>query len=246
MLECNVARNPRHPSENFTVEWYKRLNGQSPERIVDGINGFQVETTQGPNSDGRRSLLRFSNPVMQRISAGHYWCQLLVSSSGSGVDYTPLQSSCMTTILDPEDYFEFLPCPNTTLHNARGNCADLPIPGPSSTLSSTHTTLNSIAASHNQLLPTPVQSSLPDTSQSSHDSPGIIPGLGCPPQLESDNEFPLPAVVATAFGVPILLAVIILIFAVVLTNKKKRKACNCEKNSGKFYDSCVVMENLIS
>lgn len=111
VLECNVARNPQHPSENFIVEWYTKPNGQSPERIVDGTNGFQVETTEGPNSDGRRSLLRFSNATMQRFSAGQYWCQLLVSNPGSGVDYVPIQSSQMTVILEPEDYVQLPPAP---------------------------------------------------------------------------------------------------------------------------------------
>ena len=221
VLECNVARNPQHPSENFTVEWYT-INGQSPERIVDGINGFQVETTEGPNSDGRRSLLRFSNDTMQRFSAGQYWCQLLVSipAAGSGVDYVPIQSSQVTVILDPEDYFQFLPCPDTTLHTARANCADLPLPGLSHSVATS--TLNPTAASHNQLLPTPT---------SPLGSPGAIPGPGCPPGLESD--FPLVAVVAIAVSVPILLAILILIFAVVLTNRKKRKSCNYKKSSGK-------------
>ena len=225
VLECNVARNPQHPSENFIVEWYTKPNGQSPERIVDGTNGFQVETTEGPNSDGRRSLLRFSNATMQRFSAGQYWCQLLVSNPGSGVDYVPIQSSQMTVILEPEDYVHLPPCPDTTLHTARGNCADLPIPAPSSS-SSTHsvatTTWNPIAASRNQLI---------STATSPQGSPGAVPGPGCSPGLES--EIPLVAVVAIAVGVPILLAILILIFAVVLTNRKKTKGCNCKKSRGK-------------
>ena len=223
MLECSIVV----PAEPFyTIEWYRTLdNNRTVERLTSETNDIRIGNTRleavssrTSNIIGLRSVLSIRDLDDMPNSRGTYWCQVRAEVPVVGLNEIRFPPSTKTLVLTEAEYSNLTRCPHYTVF------IDLTDPlqcidtrdlssatasvnkDPSSSIASPAS--SSVVASHTQVFVQPTCS--PPTTDSS---------LG----LSSDG-----IIIVVAVGVPIFIALVILMLAVVLSCRNKtatKKTC---------------------
>ena len=220
MLECSVVV----PAEPFyTIEWYRTQdNNRTVERLTRETNDIGIKNTRlkavssrNSNNIGLRSVLSIRDLDAMPNTRGTYWCQ--VRAEVVEINFPP---STKTQVLTEAEYSNLTRCPRNTVFidladplqciDTRDLTSDTASVNkdPSSSVSSPASSpvvaspaSSSVVASHTQVVVQPTCS--PPTTDSS---------LG----LSSDG-----IIIVVAVGVPIFIALVIILLAVVLSCRNK-------------------------
>ena len=211
-----------------TIEWYRtRDNNRTVEHLTSETNDIRIKNTRlqavssrNSNIIGLRSVLSIRDLDAMPNSRGTYWCQVWAEVPVVGLSFPP---STKTPVLTEVEYSNLTRCPQNTVFIDLANplqCIDtrdqtsatasvnkdpsssVPLPASLSVVASPAS--SSVVASHTQVVVQPTCS--PPTTDSS---------LG----LSSDG-----IIIVVAVGVPIFIALVILLLAVVLSCRNKTTA----------------------
>ena len=216
MLECSVI-GPAEPF--FTIEWYRTLENNSfVERLTRGSNDIGISNTrieavssQSSNIIGLRSVLSIRDLDANPNSRSTYWCQ--VQAEIFELNMMTVPPSTKTQVLTEAEYTNLRRCASDTVFIDLGDplqCID-------------NRDLTSSTASVD-IHPSSIAALPASSSAVASQSQVVVQPTCSPSTTDTTSSLRLSSdgiIIVVAVGVPIFIALVILLLAVVLSCRNK-------------------------
>ena len=216
MLECSVI-GPAEPF--FTIEWYRTLENNSfVERLTRGSNDIEISNTrieavssQSSNIIGLRSVLSIRDLDANPNSRSTYWCQ--VQAEIFELNMMTVPPSTKTQVLTEAEYTNLRRCASDTVFIDLGDplqCID-------------NRDLTSSTASVD-IHPSSIAALPASSSAVASQSQVVVQPTCSPSTTDTTSSLRLSSdgiIIVVAVGVPIFIALAILLLAVVLSCRNK-------------------------
>ena len=216
MLECSVI-GPAEPF--FTIEWYRTLENNSfVERLTRGSNDIGISNTrieavssQSSNIIGLRSVLSIRDLDANPNSRSTYWCQ--VQAEIFDLNMMTVPPSTKTQVLTEAEYTNLRRCASDTVFIDLGDplqCID-------------NRDLTSSTASVD-IHPSSIAALPASSSAVASQSQVVVQPTCSPSTTDTTSSLGLSSdgiIIVVAVGVPIFIALVILLLAVVLSCRNK-------------------------